>query len=356
MTAQIGDLIKIDGEWHSLAELPLEPLLDAMPSRPPFTPTTTANWRRYVARWEILDNQLFLVGLKAELDATSGLPPVATGSVDIHDLMRSQHRPIFADWYSGTLRVPKGKELQYVHGGFETIYEFDLFIEVQNGEIKRRWEVDNRPAHAERQAVKDLQKRSLVGLIYKLGEGELRQAYASLANPLTAATERVPSEEALRNVILSAKLGLDRTLMRQTFLRTAIYDLIRVYFESQVTDRTPLSSSDCAARENFDTAIKRIERALMAHIYARSFRKHLQDSEMRPTDSRRMVDRYIDELKQAEELELTLNLPESHEERLEWAVATMRDIESCIKNGNFELLGVALETIEDSASGEQVHN
>ena len=42
---------------------------------------------------------------------------------------------LFAHWYSGELRCPRGKLLNYVHGGYMSTYEEDLFIEVQNGVV-----------------------------------------------------------------------------------------------------------------------------------------------------------------------------------------------------------------------------
>jgi hypothetical protein len=68
MTAQISDLIWIDGERQSLCVLPLYVLFDAMPHRPHFQARTTANWRGYQASWWIEADWLWLVGLSGKLD------------------------------------------------------------------------------------------------------------------------------------------------------------------------------------------------------------------------------------------------------------------------------------------------
>lgn len=43
---------------------------------------------------------------------------------------------VFAHWYSGTLRIPKGKMLEYEHMGYASTYERDLFITLEKGIVK----------------------------------------------------------------------------------------------------------------------------------------------------------------------------------------------------------------------------
>ena len=52
--------------------------------------------------------------------------------------------PLFAHWFSGVLRVPRGKLLQYVHMGFATVYEQELHIKIENGVVMETTVVDNR--------------------------------------------------------------------------------------------------------------------------------------------------------------------------------------------------------------------
>ena len=32
-------------------------------------------------------------------------------------------KPLKAEWFTGTLRIPQGKPIQYVHMGYQTVYE-----------------------------------------------------------------------------------------------------------------------------------------------------------------------------------------------------------------------------------------
>lgn len=44
---------------------------------------------------------------------------------------------VFAHWYSGTIRIPQGKELEYVHGGYASVFERDLFLDVERGVVMK---------------------------------------------------------------------------------------------------------------------------------------------------------------------------------------------------------------------------
>lgn len=151
MTAQFGDRIKIDGEWHTLWELPLGKLFKTVPNPPKFVSTNTANWRGYIAAWEILDSELYLVGFQGTPDTTRAPGIHSALPFTLEDLLTSEQRPLFADWYTGTLRIPKGDMLEYVHMGFQSTTEFEHFIEIQCGRVTRQWEIDNRAEHALRQ-------------------------------------------------------------------------------------------------------------------------------------------------------------------------------------------------------------
>jgi hypothetical protein len=43
----------------------------------------------------------------------------------------------FAYWFTGKVRLPQGDLLQYVHGGFKSIYERDIFLHFENGILKK---------------------------------------------------------------------------------------------------------------------------------------------------------------------------------------------------------------------------
>jgi hypothetical protein len=82
----------LDGEEMSMAFCP--PLLQKHPRvvQAPAVSLISACWRGYQGTWEIRENRFYLAGLSGGLQLRPG-------------------EPIFADWFSGVLRVPKGKRL-----------------------------------------------------------------------------------------------------------------------------------------------------------------------------------------------------------------------------------------------------
>ncbi len=130
MTAQIGEILRYGGNTVRMCDTPLSGYfaLGGRRPEPDFDSfRCTALWRGYVGTWEIFDDRLYLVGLAGELeDGSSG--SLATVFPDFPDR-------VFAHWHSGTIRIPEGKLLQYVHMGFSSRYERDVFLEFRNGNL-----------------------------------------------------------------------------------------------------------------------------------------------------------------------------------------------------------------------------
>ena len=134
MTAQIGDRLLLEGKDYSLATCPSMPWHHArfrkltdkeLASTSGGRVFSTACWRRYVAHWAIRGDRLFLEEIEGiyRLDGES---------------------PLFADWVTETLQVPQGPMLSYVHMGFGSIFERDLFLNVKMGIVESRHEVSNK--------------------------------------------------------------------------------------------------------------------------------------------------------------------------------------------------------------------
>ncbi len=135
MTAQIHEILILDGETTSMAACPPLPMrhpriyeagADEVLGEPDdFFIFSTACWRRYQGIWEIKDDQLYLVGLRGRFQLGEG-------------------EPILADWFSGVLCVPRGELLEYVHMDFESVYEQELHIEIERGRAVNKTIIDNR--------------------------------------------------------------------------------------------------------------------------------------------------------------------------------------------------------------------
>lgn len=127
MTAQIGEKLIYDGRQVSMCTEPLGDYFAFGGHHPEFEFTCTALWRGYVGTWEIADDRLYLVGLTGTLEdgSKATLETVFPGYPD----------RVFAQWYCGTLRIPEGKRLQYVHMGYASTYERDRMVKIERGVV-----------------------------------------------------------------------------------------------------------------------------------------------------------------------------------------------------------------------------
>ncbi len=96
---------------------------------------SSACWRGYRGTWEIRDNQLFLLKIEGRYQLKG---------ID----------PLFADWVTTMIRITNGERLKYVHLGFFSVYEEDIWFKVEQGNITASRVVDNRSKDWE-QANKD---------------------------------------------------------------------------------------------------------------------------------------------------------------------------------------------------------
>lgn len=127
MTAQSPERIVYMGKRLSMCTEPLEDYFSKGGIRPNLRRSSTALWRRYIGSWEIVDDRLYLTGLDGWLEdgtrVTAGM--IFPGFPD----------KVFAQWYSGQLRIPEGELRKYVHMGYGSTYERDLLLEVRDGVV-----------------------------------------------------------------------------------------------------------------------------------------------------------------------------------------------------------------------------
>lgn len=132
MTAQVPEKLNFEGQTHSLCTEPLKQYFELAGVKSPFDDFySTALWRGYVGTWDITNDHLYLIHLQgwiAGKDEPCGLDELFPGFPE----------RVFAHWYSGELRIPQGRLLHYVHGGYSSAYERDLFICVRAGLVVSR--------------------------------------------------------------------------------------------------------------------------------------------------------------------------------------------------------------------------
>ncbi|RDZ27580.1 hypothetical protein DX914_13065 [Lysobacter silvisoli] len=131
-TAQIPDVLLIDGKEHALNTNPLDAHLQAKGWTPPKEGLiSSANWRGYVARWAVADGQLLLKDVTIMVEAKD--EEMARKSI-LADLFPGKTQ-IVADWYTGALIVPDGKMIHYVHMGYGSTYDHYQVLRVSSGRV-----------------------------------------------------------------------------------------------------------------------------------------------------------------------------------------------------------------------------
>jgi hypothetical protein len=138
MTAQVSEKLFYEGKSIFLFSEPLA--LYLMQNQIRFTSPHTANWRGYVGTWEIIETEgverLYLVGIEAHKDYETILT--------LPDLFPGFDK-VFAHWFTGELRCPQGDLVEYVHMGYASTYEYELFLEFKQGVLVHKYAIHNKP-------------------------------------------------------------------------------------------------------------------------------------------------------------------------------------------------------------------
>jgi hypothetical protein len=133
MTAQAHENLIYEGKKTSMAFCPPLPKKHSRIVKQRFDETndgnhiilSTACWRGYIGTWEIKAGKFYLVNIDGRYKITGD-------------------SPIFADWFSGVLRIPRGELIHYVHMGFGSVYEEEIHVKIEKGEVVKSHIIDNR--------------------------------------------------------------------------------------------------------------------------------------------------------------------------------------------------------------------
>jgi hypothetical protein len=135
MTAQVPEELILDGEKVTMVSCPPLPvghprIIMVAPDEiagDDVSPVvfSTACWRGYIGTWEIKDGKFYLVSLRGR-----------------YKLLGEE--PVLADWFTGVLVIPRGELLQYVHLGFESVYEQEMQVKIEKGVVIETRVIDNR--------------------------------------------------------------------------------------------------------------------------------------------------------------------------------------------------------------------
>ena len=114
MTAQTPDILFFGGDEYFIFDSPL----GYFPGLPEFIELSTANYRGYVAVWAVVGGRLFIVSLSGN---------------GLERLFPFAQAPVQADWYSGEMRICRGREMTQTEA--DPIYEYETELTVERGRI-----------------------------------------------------------------------------------------------------------------------------------------------------------------------------------------------------------------------------
>ena len=144
-TAQFPDRLIYNGVRYNLTVNPMELYFNNNPDkRPRPNVTSSALWRGYIATFEIIQNELWVVDIIIDVSTfdyekrrfTNDYKSVIQECLDGRDRMK-------LDWFNGILILPQGRIIEYVHMGYDSIYENYVLILIENGNYIREINLNN---------------------------------------------------------------------------------------------------------------------------------------------------------------------------------------------------------------------
>lgn len=128
MTAQTPERLVYQGNLENLCTEPLGDYFFRMGIEQPFEAIISSNWRGYRGTWEIAYERLYLIELEGQL--------LDGSNANLEKFFPGFPRRVFAHWFTGTLYIPQGKLLSYVHMGYGSTFEREVLIEVEQGVLR----------------------------------------------------------------------------------------------------------------------------------------------------------------------------------------------------------------------------
>jgi hypothetical protein len=143
MAAQLPDKILLDGQLLDLYSNPLEQYWIRYDKKRPrfvFAPNCQ---RGYVAHWEIKDSDFLLTAIAGTYEKWSILFGYEKALFTLKVFMpQAKGKPVKASWFSGKLRIPKGRMTMYEHHGYDSRFEQETIITIDRGELTKMVTID----------------------------------------------------------------------------------------------------------------------------------------------------------------------------------------------------------------------
>ena len=123
MTTQAGDILSYNGKKTTIATEPLKPYLEKR-SDVSFIFKSTALVRGYIGNWKIENKKLYLVSVVGFIESNE--------KVGLEYLFPNKTE-VFADWFSGDIRIPEGDLIQKINLGYASVFARDRLLNFNKG-------------------------------------------------------------------------------------------------------------------------------------------------------------------------------------------------------------------------------
>jgi hypothetical protein len=219
------------------------------------------------------------------------------GDVDLDAVMNARKSPVFASWFTGMLRMPQGKMLEYVHGGFGSLHERDLIVSVESGVVARRSMLNYIPAFFATKPAVARETYSLIAMKPRLRPGAAERTFRYLTDPFA---------DDFADAVAAIFLDEMSSLWVQLFM---VSDLVKVAIRTallkELGNGEVLSERDRAARCQYDKTVEAFDRALTTKNILRGERPGM------------------------------LSIPNDHEGALDWSATLLRTRKCTIHQETF---------------------
>jgi len=145
MTAQIGDRIFIDNKEYTLACEPLSSYLYDNKVEKLYTAVNTACYRGYWASWKVVNDKIYLKDIQSPSQIRSKKENDSDEPISAMQKLFPGQTEVFADWVNGTLKIQSGGLLEYIHMGYESLFETNIYLKFENGILIEEKTIKNTP-------------------------------------------------------------------------------------------------------------------------------------------------------------------------------------------------------------------
>lgn len=151
-TPQVSDYLIYNGKTIPIFSNPLESYLELNGIKDIDRGCNSSScWRGYIATWELENGKLYLVkiercGILQSAGVYTGLGCDQNGSSEIFDFVKKtfKSQKTYADWFTGKLIAPQGRIIEYIHMGYESVFEKEQYFEISKGNLVKTKTVHNK--------------------------------------------------------------------------------------------------------------------------------------------------------------------------------------------------------------------